>query len=78
MTTEPVSIPLRLLAERFQASGDERWLLSDRQKRNGEQQAGSVNNYVASAYMRCASELKRVLNGEIPPPVGVDWPEELE
>lgn len=34
-----------------------------------------VMDTVAEAYERCAREIERVINGEVPPEVGENWPE---
>ena len=74
---ESVSIQFRLLAERFEAMGNTRRLRGRHLMRSedmADRNVASVLSGTASAYLRCAEEVRRVLNGEIPPPVNHEWP----
>jgi hypothetical protein len=62
------------LVLRFRAMADARYEVAARRLENGRTSQALVAT--ADAYMRCARELERAMEGEEPPNPGEEWPDE--
>lgn len=64
---------LALLVDRFKKMADSRYEVAGRRLEQGKPSHYIAG--VADAYMRCARELERTIEGEEPPQPGEEWPE---
>ena len=75
-TTEIPAVDLPRLVLRFRRMADSRYDVAARRMENGRTSQALVAT--ADAYIRCARELERAMEGEEIPLPGEEWPEEEE
>ncbi len=63
-----------VLQQRFACMAQARTETADKYEANHEFRVANQCRALAEAYLRCADEMQRVLNGESPPPSGEEWP----